>query len=191
MTAAAASYPNCQCGHGHAEHQTLAPQCAHQHCTCLNYRATRSATPVAPLHPVQPRAAAAAVAAGADATIDAVLAAGKRSPFKRTVALSDKIARELDDLRGRLGDQRQAVEQRRRADAARAKALTEIAELEKQLAAAKAKLKQTRHEAGLPGGERSTGQRQCPDCDQSFETSQRLGVHRRWNHGYRRNHDRR
>ena len=188
MTAASAGYPDCQCGHGHAEHQPLAPQCTHRQCTCLNYRATQPATPLAPLHSLQPRAAAAA--ATAEPTIDAVLAAGKRSPFKRTVALSDKIARELDDLRGRLGDERQAAEQRRRADAARAKALTEIAQLETQLAAAKAKLKQTRHEAGLPGGERRAGQRQCPDCDQSFETAQRLGVHRRWNHGYRRNDDR-
>lgn len=86
-----------------------------------------------------------------------------------------RYQREIRDLRDRLTSEDHT-----------AKALAEIAELEKQLAAAKARIKTMRRDAGLPGGERSAGAGACPDCGEHFDTAQRLGVHRRWKHDYRK-----
>lgn len=136
---------------------------------------------------VRPLAPAPASPAAEAPSFEQLVAAGRRSSLRRTVTLAEKIAAELEDLRGRLDQERRAAEEKRQRDAERAAALAEIAKLEKQLAAAKERLKSRRHELGLGGGERAgVGGHSCPDCPEVFETAQRLGVHRRWKHNYRK-----
>jgi hypothetical protein len=191
MTASPIEHPDCRCGHSHEQHAALSPQCSAARCECLRYQPAQHVVPAvsAPIGVQLVHAAPAKppTPTSSGPTIDQILAAGRRSQFKRTVALAEKIAAELRDLRGRLVEERAIAEADRAQAEARAKALAEIAELEKKLAAAKAKLKDTRHAAGLPGGERTAGAGACPDCGELFDTAQRLGVHRRWKHDYRKN----
>jgi hypothetical protein len=171
--------PDCRCGHDKEAHESLAPQCSAPRCECLRYLPAHhtpvNVTAVAPTH----------TPAATVSSVDALLAAGRTSQLKRTVAFTEKITLLLHELGDRLDREHAAAQAKAQADQARAHALAEIARLEKQLAAAKAKLKTARHLAGLPGGERQAGDRACPDCTATFETAQRLGVHRRWHHGYR------
>lgn len=175
MTASPIEQPACRCGHSHQQHAALAPQCSATRCECLRYQPAQTIAPAATA-PAGITLARTAVPHKpvADLTTEQLLAAGTRSTVKRT-ALAYKITSEIRDLRDRLTSEDQT-----------AKALAEIAQLEKQLAAAKARIKTIRHDAGLPGGERTTGQLDCPECGEHFDTAQRLGVHRRWKHDYRK-----
>jgi uncharacterized C2H2 Zn-finger protein len=103
-------------------------------------------------------------------TIEQILQAGKRSSSKRTVALTEKIAVQINDLRGRLHDEREASEEARKAEAARTEAKSKIAELEKQLAEARKALRTG--SAVSPGSTRSISGERIPctetGCDQTF-----------------------
>jgi hypothetical protein len=105
----------------------------------------------------------------------ALVAAGRKSPRKRTVQLANRIEISARELAKRLHE-----------EAERAAERAEVTELEKKLAAAKARLKDRRRELGLPGGERAAGVLACPTCGEQFDTAQKCGVHRRWKHNYRR-----
>ncbi len=165
-------YAPCRCSHGKDWHERdgLAPQCTHTGCTCLAYRPNVPARPdlqatTTPIRPAEPTTPA--VQGQRGPTIDQVLAAGKRSEFKRTVALAERIAVLVHDLRGRLTDERQAAEAKRQQDAVAEAAKIEIAELEARLKAARAKLK--------TGNGGTPPQRHEPAC-----RHRRARLHRTW-----------
>jgi hypothetical protein len=185
----------CKCTHTKQAHEVagLAPQCTAPRCECIGYRPTTA--PAAVARPVPaPAGLTTTTTAPVSITVTAtgptaeqLIAAGKRSSLKRVVAMAEKIETELAALAERLRAERQATEAARKRAEEQEAARREIRRLEKQLADAKARLKTTRHELGLPGGERPTdGVNQCPDCPETFDTAQRLGVHRRWKHNYRK-----
>jgi hypothetical protein len=179
-------FVDCRCGHGKPDHQRdgFAPQCTASGCTCLNYR---------------PKTAPDATPGGVRVLLDSttgtglptaeqIIAAGRRSPFKRTAALADKVADQLAALRTALRDERQAVEAKRREEAARESARAEVALLERQLAEAKAKLRgKPAPDNGTPLGRiarRDDGEHPCtrPGCDRAFATSQARAMHERRAH---------
>lgn len=106
------------------------------------------------------------------ATIEYTLRAGKRSQYKRTVTLAEKIAVMIVDLRGRLADEREHFEQQRKAEEEREAARRRVAELEQQLAAEKAKLQPKRKP-------RNGKKEPCPHGCGSFLN---LGVHKAHKH---------
>jgi hypothetical protein len=179
MTASPIEHPACRCGHSHEQHAALSPQCSATRCECLRYRPDTPAVMIAPTVTAPVGITVVPVNAPAKpptgTTVEQLLDAGKKSKRKRTAALAHKITGEIRDLSDRLAEEDQT-----------AKALAEIAQLEKQLAAAKARIKTIRHDVGLPGGERTAGAGACPECGEVFDTAQRLGVHRRWKHDYRK-----
>jgi septal ring factor EnvC (AmiA/AmiB activator) len=171
MTTAPDDMPACLCGHSHAEHESLAPQCSAARCECIRYRPNRTT----------PRVLTIATAATTDElakkiSTDDLLTIGRRSDHKRIAALAEKITGELADLRNRVADAAAAEDAKRAADAQRVKALAEIADLETKLAAAKARLKPPKPPAaaerpfteqlGRPG-------LQCPVCGRTFKTLNR------------------
>jgi DNA repair exonuclease SbcCD ATPase subunit len=169
MTTAPADMPTCLCGHSHAEHEPLAPQCSAARCECIRYRPNRTPPRVLTVAPAPIREVATTI------TIEDLLTIGRRSDHKRIAALAEKITAELEDLRRRVADAAAAEDAKRAADAQRAKALAEIAELEAKLAAAKARLKPGKpttaessftERPGHPGIE-------CPVCGRTFKTLNR------------------
>ncbi|HEY7007309.1 MAG TPA: hypothetical protein VH395_00125 [Jatrophihabitantaceae bacterium] len=175
MTTAPTDMPTCLCGHSHAEHETLAPQCAAARCECLRYRpnhATPRVLAVAPAPadttPVREHAQA--------ITVEDLLSIGRASGHKRIAALAEKITAQVEDLRARVADQAAAQEAERAAQAERARVLAEIAKLEKQLTAAKARLKKRGARPALdpPGTEPGRPGIECPVCGRTFKT---LGRH--------------
>ena len=119
-----------------------------------------------------PAAGSVPVAAAPGGTVEELLVEGKRSGVKRTAALAGKIELHLSTLRGWLAQ-----------EAGRAEARREVERLERELAAAKAKL--TGKPASTAAAPRSSSFA-CPDCGQTFTTPQGRGSHRGRVHGYRR-----
>lgn len=121
--------------------------------------------------------------------LEQLLREGKTSPFKRTVQLAEKIAVQLVDLRGRLSDEREHAAELRAQQEAEAEARKEIAELERKLAEAKAKLR-GKHPAAAPtstpASPQPKGEYVCPECGDVKDTPQGRGAHRAKKHGYRR-----
>lgn len=117
-------------------------------------------------------------AAGRTPAIEQLLQAGKRSEHKRTVALTEKIAELVHDLRGRLNDERQAAEEKQRRQAAAEAAKAKIAELEEQLKAAREQMRGT----AAPSRQVHSDQ-PCPECGLNFAN---VGVHRFRKHGVRK-----
>jgi hypothetical protein len=135
-------FADCRCGHTKLNHDPLAPQCSASGCTCLSYRPSVAEPAAAPTTPPGLRAVPSTRTAAPSAPlIEQLISAGKRSTTQRTVKLAEKIDAELADLRTRVNDEREAVEAKRAADAEREAARVEVARLEEQLAAAKAKLR--------------------------------------------------
>ncbi|HEY7010125.1 MAG TPA: hypothetical protein VH395_14350 [Jatrophihabitantaceae bacterium] len=170
MTTAPADMPTCLCGHSHAEHEPLAPQCSAARCECIRYRPNRTPPRVLTVAPAPIREVAKAI------SVEDLLSIGRSSDHKRIAALAEKITAELEDLRARVADQAAADEARRVAQAERARALTEIAALEAKLTAAKARLKQRGARPALdpPDSEQGRPGVQCPVCGRTFKT---LGRH--------------
>jgi DNA repair exonuclease SbcCD ATPase subunit len=170
MTTAPTDMPTCLCGHSHAEHEPLAPQCSAARCECIRYRPNRTPPRVLTVAPAPIREVAKTI------TIEHLLTIGRRSDHKRIAALAEKITAELEDLRRRVADQAAAQEAERAAHAERAKVLTEIAALEAKLTAAKARLKKRGARPALdpPGTEPGQPGVQCPVCGRTFKT---LGRH--------------
>ena len=189
----------CRCGHDHAKHfdWDLRPQCSQQPCGCLNYRPATSpaAAPAAATPPARPPMTAATVSslpprrepdiAARDQrppSLEALLAAGKRSEFKRTVALAERIAVMVHDLRGRLTDEREAAEEKRVREEQLERTKREIAELEEQLKAKREAIRAVAKPSGSPAVTVQAKQN-CPTCGLPFSN---VGVHRARAHGWRR-----
>jgi hypothetical protein len=205
-------FAGCRCGHSKEAHSvpSMAPQCTAQKCACLQYRpdVARNVQPATPVGlrppggtavpqipqrsvPIQAESAAMPeptdrdiFRAGNAPTIEQILAAAKRSEFKRTIALAEKIAEQVADLRGRLNDEREAGEEARKEAAVREQARKQIAELERQLAAARAAL---RGGPVSPGATRSISGESVPctevGCARVFSRPQGLSRHLRETHG--------
>jgi uncharacterized membrane protein YccC len=154
MSAAPAALPDCRCGHSQIQHESLAPQCSAPRCECLRYQPAGRVLDIRSTVPP------------AQQTIEQTLAAAARSPFKRTTALAKRIAAEIEDLRDRLAG-----------EARSAQTLAEIARLEKQLAAAKARLK-----GAQSTGQPAAGTVDCPDCGRTFTGAHGLAVHQARTH---------
>lgn len=161
--------PACRCGHPGDRHPAeLEEACAIRGCDCTEYLPVTLTDRPTPL-------AAAPVDERVHYDVEELLEAGRGCPVKSVARIAARIDALVLDLEHALDRHAKRIE----AEAA-------IAKLEAELAAARDALKSMRHAAGLPGGERTSGAGQCPDCAESFDTAQRLGVHRRWHHGYRR-----
>lgn len=131
MTAAAVQV--CRCGHPERRH-TDDDGCLQGECGCVEFRPGAAARPTAvqPRRDPQPPVARPApppmrslttrseppVSASGERppTIEQLLQAGKRSQIKGIVKLSERIAVQVNDLRGRLHDEREAAEAKRRAE---------------------------------------------------------------------------
>lgn len=136
----------CRCGHAESRHRDE-EGCGNQECGCAEFRAGASApaasqparVPIAaaalPRRPVVPIPAP---AAGPSA--EQVIAAAKRSASKRTQHLAERVEGGLAELRSVLSAERQAAEAKRRSEAAKEAARSEIQRLERELATARAKL---------------------------------------------------
>lgn len=181
----------CKCGHTKVSHPESHDE-ACKVCDCpefipagLNVDSPTLGSPSAPVSPLVPLTTTAPpvtiVAAAAAPTVDQLIAAAKRSKMKRTVGLAEKIETLAADLRARLAEERKASEEERRREAAAEATRAEIAELERKLAAARAKLPaRIKHR----GEELSAAPTACPDCE--FTGSPvAVGVHRARKHGYR------
>jgi len=154
-------------------HEALAPQCAFAGCTCLRYTPVTAGTvngaPSAPTGP----------------TAGELIAAGKRSGSKRTVALAEKIHGLVLDLRGRLAEDRLRSEAKLAKEREKDGVRREVADLEVKLAAARAKLR-----GRIPSPIESapavadTRQLSCtrPGCDRIFASGQARAMHERRAH---------
>lgn len=102
-----------------------------------------------------------------------IIDAGLRHPAKRIQAAAKKAIADLDRLRAMLAEDQEKNAARREAEEAKAKAREEVARLEKQLRAAKAKLRRT------PPAPVVEGDHPCPhdDCSRSFPTAQGRTLH--------------
>ena len=109
-------------------------------------------------------------------TAGELIAAGRRSGSKRTVALADKIHGLVLDLRGRLVADRLVSEAKLAKERGEAEVRREVADLEVKLAAARAKL----HGRTVPDDAPSPCSR--PGCDRTFATSQARAMHERRAH---------
>lgn len=115
-------------------------------------------------------------------SLEGLLRAGKQSAFQRTVKLTEKIAVELNDLRGRLADEREAAIAKEQAQAKQQQIRQEIEDLERQL---KEKREQLRGNPmpDTPGGSKQGEKEHCPECGLPFVN---VGAHRAKAHGYRK-----
>jgi hypothetical protein len=180
-------FAGCRCGHSKEAHSvpSMAPQCTAQKCACLAYRPDVATVPPRPMTtptvPAPPTVTL--VPEPTDGpTLEQVLQAGKRSDLKRTVALAEKVADLLADLRGRLADERRAAEAQRKADAEREAAGAEVARLEAALRVAKAKLRGAPAQAATSTAGTGRSTQDCPTCGLPFSN---LGVHRAKKHGHK------
>lgn len=200
--------PPCRCGHVKAEHdrEGFAPQCISMHCECIAYRPAVAGgvqhahqgvqqprppvVPVVTAPPTVPRPAEPDIAVRGERgpSIESLLQAGKRSEYKRTVTLTEKIAELIHDLRSRLTDEREASEEKRQADLVREEARRKIAALEAQLQEARSQLsgKLTRPKLGnvVHVSRAGSGDQSCPDCGKGGLVN--VGAHRMRAHGWRR-----
>lgn len=161
----------CKCGHLKARHEAagLAPQCIVDGCSCLNYRPDVSdrperpvpfATPARPVdQPARP----------------SLIAAGRASSNKSIRALADKVDEQMRTLAQRL-----------REDESNAAARAEVQRLERELAAAKARLKgeSKTPPSSAPKPPKAAGTYPClaDGCDRTFERSQARASHTRITH---------
>jgi hypothetical protein len=161
VTATTDTHPDCRCGHDRASHfeDGFAPQCTAARCTCLRYQ------------PPTDKPATVRTSTDNGTSIDQLIAAGRLSTNKRIAALAAELDRRANRLRVLLDEQRINADMHR-----------EIARLERELAAAKARLRGTPAHPQPP----ATSEHACPDCIQTFATLQGLGAHRARKHGYRR-----
>lgn len=83
-------------------------------------------------------------------SVDALVNAAARSSSKRTQALGVRLSDLAAVVRERLADERQAAEKAEQQKAQRDAAAAEVARLEEQLRAAKAKLRPVRQGGGIP-----------------------------------------
>jgi hypothetical protein len=150
-------------------HEALAPQCAFAGCTCLRYTPVTAGTvngaPSAPTGP----------------TAGELIAAGKRSGSKRTVALAEKIHGLVLDLRGRLAEDRLRSEAKLAKEREKDGVRREVADLEVKLAAARAKL----HGRTVPDdapSPRAASPCSRPGCDRTFASGQARAMHERRAH---------
>jgi hypothetical protein len=126
-------------------------------------------------------------------SVDALVNAAARSESKRTQALGIKLADLATVVRGRLAEERAAAEKAEHQRAERDAAAAEVARLEEQLRAARAKLRPVRQ-----GGVRSMPQREpqprstrgvdlklpCREgCERTFPNAQGRGAHEKRTHG--------
>jgi hypothetical protein len=170
----------CACGHPSRLH-TEAFGCDVNACGCDQFRAGAipAGQPVARpqtqlpapavVRPIVTAAPAQPVALANDPRV--LFAAAKRSSSKSVVALGAKVEADLAKLLELLRGERESAEAARLREARAAETKAEIARLEAQLAAAKAKL------VGRPAVACSV-----TDCDRSFESSQAMAMHRRRTH---------
>lgn len=176
----------CRCGHNKSRHDMAGfdGECVAGACTCKGFRPRTEEPvpipvqrPVATAGPIQHAAIIPARPAprqpnpNAGPTVDQILTAGRRSEFKRTVGLAEKITTLLVVLRERLHEERKSSVDRERERAQRAAALRDISDLERRLREAKARAGQT-------------GDLKCPDCPRTFGRPQALGRHRSQAHGW-------
>lgn len=120
-----------------------------------------------------------AVVVGSPQSLEQWLDAGKRSPVRATVALTDRVMAQLADLRRRLEEEAVAAEAR-----------AEVDRLEEALAAARARAGQVRGRSGGVHAPRTypRGEFPCPDegCSEVKDTAQGITLHRIRAHGYRK-----
>lgn len=200
-------FADCVCGHPRTpdhDRPDFELQCVARGCTCVRYRPKPvtggQSTVPAGLRPVPqiahtpPAPVAQSVgprvpSATSPINIEALLREGKDSSHKNIVSLTERIAVMVADLRGRLQDERIARVERERQAAEKVAARREVAELEKALAAAKAKLRgrtPPSQSTNVPGVTASPVEYVCPECPDTFGTAQGRGAHRAHKHGYRR-----
>lgn len=194
-------FARCKCGHAKERHEIpgFDGECSHD-CKCPAYRPdapaappvaspippARQPAPVAHLpEPARPRGgdrpptSPAPAAALPDSSFERLIAAGKRSPRKGTVAIAERVERQAVELRERLIAERQAAEDKRRREAEAQAARAEVERLRLELAAARGSLPR--------GGARSVpGGVDCPECGRNFAGPQAAGSHRARSHGYRK-----
>lgn len=172
----------CRCGHSYADHDgELAPQCHASGCQCIRYRPEPSAAPPAAL----PLAAVGPARPVPAPTLGDLLAAAERSSLKRTRSLAARVQLLVNDLRARLDEERIAAEAKRRADEERKRLADEVAVLEAELKAARAKLTgktTTSRKAAAATSTEPKAKSPCPDCGHEFVA---VGAHRAKAHGYR------
>jgi hypothetical protein len=169
-------YADCRCGHNKLSHEVeSAPACVHEDCGCVQYVARTTPERFVPT---------AVAAAPSAASAEQLIAAGKRSDAKRTVTLAEKIEEQLRDLRHRIVAERQLAEERAKREAEITAAKQRVAELERQLAAARAVLKGNAPPkppaAGLPGD------LICPECGRPSASQRGHAIHRAHAHGVRK-----
>lgn len=179
-------FVNCRCGHTHAMHpERLDEACIAEGCECEEY--------IPGTRPVAPATVGARPPAqrGPDAlslhramppqSVEQLLAAGKRSSAKRTLAVVEKVEGLLEDLRQRLLAEHQAADEQRKAAAEREAAREEIVRLEAQLEQARAKLKTPKPTSASRAHPPTYGEFPCtaPGCDKVSTTAQGLAAHRR------------
>jgi hypothetical protein len=102
--------------------------------------------------------------------VDALANAAARSPSKRTQALGVRLSDLAAVVRERLAAEREAAERAQKQKAQRDAAAAEVARLEEQLRAAKAKLRPARQGGGSPvQREEPTGVLTCgKGCGKTF-----------------------
>ena len=166
----------CGCGHPETAHAGAPLGC--KSCAgCGRFR-PRPASIV----PNVVTAPAPAPAASPTPQAEALIKAGKRSQSKRTAALALKVEHQLAELLELVRDERRAAEAKEAEEKAAAEARAEIARLEQELAAARAKLPTAAPRAPRRGAGRTLPRdKKCPDCGR--EGLANLGVHQRTAHG--------
>lgn len=155
-------YVECKCGHARALHPERTEEaCVEPGCGCEEYRPVTLDRALAGGVTKLPTARAEKPSA------EQTIAAGRSSTAPRIARLADKIAEQITQLRALM-----------EADAEKAIARAEVAELERQLAAAKAKLS-----SGVNSTRAATPPSDCPTCGKSFSN---VGAHRFKAHGWRK-----
>jgi len=108
--------------------------------------------------------------------VRALINQGKEHPSKRIQAQADRALDAINKLRQLMVEDEQKNHEKRKADAEKAAAKAEIERLEKQLQAAKAKLRGTTTKPKAATGVHPCGN---PGCDRTFDTAQGASLHGR------------
>lgn len=204
----------CACGHKKDKHELpgFDGECIGDGCKCRQYRSAQAVAQLPPpknaglahTPPGSPPGRVAAqptvhpepgiaVRGERPPPLELLLQAGQRSSIARTVALTEKIALLLHDLRGRLTDERQSAEEKARRVEEEQAARADVARLTAELEAAKAKLRgRTPPRTSTPSPATPPANRgavrgaliDCPaeGCGRSFDTPQGAAAHRRRAH---------
>lgn len=161
----------CQCGHARRRHELpgFDGECVADGCRCTTYRPRLpSSDSVEVVLPVRrPFAGALGVPAPARSGVEQVIAAGKQSASKRTVAIAERIETWVADLYRRLRAEREARDAE--AQLAAAKAVT----------AAPAPVVEPLPPEDEPAVARVAGGYVCPDCGQACANGTGLAAHKR------------